>query len=402
MLQFSEDPLFQMFAERALTTITRGGAEYGECAAVMKRIPPGDNDAWHREWTALAARVAAWGGVSAARGHRVSAREAFLRATTYDRISYYPLFGHPVDPRLTEAFDHETKCFARFAELAEHPVLPVEVPFEGTELPGRLCLPRTGPGTFPTVIGVNGYDSNIHEMYWSHAVPAVRRGYACLLVDGPGQGQPLVKQGLPMRPDWETVLSAVVDRAVTLPQVDGSRLVVQGWSFGGYLAPRGTAGEARVAALIVDPGQWDQLDSFRGVLPLPAELKDRLPDVDPAELDPHLAVLEENPVLRWKLVQRGLWVHGLETLGQYVVEMGRFRLSDVVDGISCPTLVASAEGDAGISGAERLYDALRCRKERVHFTEAEGASGHCEGWNRSRFDQRVYDWLDEVLGVRPS
>ncbi|MEU6084672.1 alpha/beta hydrolase [Streptomyces sp. NPDC047108] len=398
MQHFSEDPLFQMFAERALTTSTRGGAEYGECAAVMQRIPPGDNDAWYREWTAWAAQVAAWGEESAARGHDVSAREAFLRATTYYRISYYPLFGAPVDPRLSEAFDREDACFARFAERAGHPVRPVEIPFEGTVLPGWLCLPRAGSESLPTLIAVNGYDSNVHEMYWSHAVPAVRRGYAALLVDGPGQGQPLVKQGLPMRPDWETVLSAVVDRAETLREVDASRLAVMGWSFGGYLAPRGTAGEGRIAALIADPGQWDQLDAFRDVLPVPAELKDRLPDVDPAELDPHLAVLEKNPVMRWKLVQRGLWVHGLATPGQYVVEMGRFRLSDVVDGIACPTLVVSAEGESA-SGPDRLYEALSCPKERARFTKAEGALGHCQGWNRSRFDQRVFDWLDEVLGV---
>lgn len=33
----------------------------------------------------------------------------------------------------------------------------------------------------------------------------------------------------------------------------------------------------------------------------------------------------------------------------------------------------------------------------ARFIAADGAAGHCEGWNRSRFDQVVFDWLDETL-----
>jgi hypothetical protein len=118
MRQLFDDPLFQMFAERA-TMMTRGGAEYGECAATARCITSGDADSWYREWVATAERVAGWGDESASRGHAVSAREAYLRASTYYRISFYPLFGAPVDPRLVAAFDRETQCFGQFAALQE-------------------------------------------------------------------------------------------------------------------------------------------------------------------------------------------------------------------------------------------------------------------------------------------
>ena len=53
-------------------------------------------------------------------------------------------------------------------------------------------------------------------MYFAIAEPAARRGYHVLFFDGPGQGGPLIEQGLTIRPDWEAVIRPVVDLALTL------------------------------------------------------------------------------------------------------------------------------------------------------------------------------------------
>ena len=49
--------------------------------------------------------------------------------------------------------------------------------------------------------------------------------------------------------------------------------------------------------------------------------------------------------------------------------------------------------------ATELYEALRCPKLLIRFTDEEGAGDHCEALARSVLHQRTFDWLDEVLGV---
>jgi pimeloyl-ACP methyl ester carboxylesterase len=399
----SDNPLYEAFGTRALFQATYGGADFGECARAVGRVGDGDALAWHREWSATADALVEAGDACAAAGHRVSAREAYVRATTYYRIGYYPLFGAPCDERLHASFDHEVEAFGKATPLWDQPVELVEIPFEaGATLPGVLVCPSEGSEPRATIVHVNGYDSNVHEMFVSHAPAAIKRGYNILLFDGPGQGRNLIRDGRTMRPDWENVVRPVIDFALARPEVDQRRVILAGWSWGGFLAPRAAAFEDRIAALWADPGQWDQRDVVVGRLPLSDEEKASFPEsVDPAKLAPMESYLRSDaadPMLRWRLLQRGLWVHGKETLFDYLAEMTNYELSPVAANITCATLLTAAEGDPIASGAPKLLDAVAAkRKALISFTEADGAGGHCEGTARRLFHQRCYDWLDDTL-----
>jgi pimeloyl-ACP methyl ester carboxylesterase len=195
---------------------------------------------------------------------------------------------------------------------------------------------------------------------------------------------------------------AVVDFALTLPFIDPTRIALVGWSFGGYLAPRGASGEPRLAALIADPGQWDLIEAMRAAFArfgIEAGIARKLPVVDEKALEPAFAAIRANPQLNWTFVQRGLMVHRVDTLIGYLRACVDFRLSDRISNIRCPTLVTLAEGDPVAANAVRLYDALTCRKTLVRFTTAEGAGDHCEAGARSVYFQRAYDWLDQVFGL---
>jgi pimeloyl-ACP methyl ester carboxylesterase len=349
----------------------------------------GDAATWMREWRATGDDLVAAGDASAEAGHPVSAREAYLRATAYYRCAYQPLYGAPTDERLRETFELECAAFAKAAPLWDTPVELVEIPFEGgSTLPGVMTCVDGGGTARPTVVHVNGYDSNVHEMFVAHVGAALRRGYNILLFDGPGQGRNLIRDELAMRPDWETVVGPVLDFALARPEVDADRVVLAGWSWGGFLAPRAAAFEsARIAALWADPGQWDQ--------------GDRLPPPDQVEgAAAFITGPDADPLLRWRMVQRGQWVHGAATLADYFEDLRRYELSPVAHDITCPSLITMAEGDMVGAGAPKLHDAISAkRKVLMEFTVASGAGGHCEGQGRRRFHQRCYDWLDETLAA---
>ena len=152
---------------------------------------------------------------------RASRCRLTLWASVCYATSYHPLYGTPVDPRLLAAFRKQIAAFDAGLALLPHPVAPLRIPFEGTTLPGYF-LPAVGheDETRPLVICTNGYDATVTEMYFACAVPAARRGFHSLFFDGPGQGEMLIEHAMPMRPDWEKVIRAVVDFALTLPNVD--------------------------------------------------------------------------------------------------------------------------------------------------------------------------------------
>ena len=388
----SNDAVFDAFGQRAILRTYYEGADFGECLTTMQRIGQGTFDDWHKEWIATADRLVGIGDSCLEKKHQVSAREAYLRATTYYHTSYFPLFGKPLDPRLLAAFERETEAFHKAASLVSPPIEILEIPFEKSTLPAYFIKVDNSGKPRPTVVHTNGYDSNIQEMYFYHALAATRRGYNCLLFDGPGQGRNLIRDAIPMRHDWENVVSPIIDYALSKPEIDPKKIVLVGWSFGGFLAPRAAAFEHRIAALIADPGQWDMRDSILNAFPFSPEEKH-----DPLKFKSIEDKLRSDAMLRWKFIQRGFWVHGVDSLDDYLREMLKYEVSSVADQISCPTLITHSEGDPTAKGAPKLYEALRVQKKLMSFSLAEENGGHCETMARSLYHQRVFDWLDEIL-----
>jgi len=91
----------------------------------------------------------------------------------------------------------------------------VLIPYEMTALPGYFYRPNDSEKPRPTLLVHGGYDSIGEELYLLVAAAAIQRKYNCLIFEGPGQGALIREQHLPFRPDWERVVTPVVDYLLT-------------------------------------------------------------------------------------------------------------------------------------------------------------------------------------------
>lgn len=392
-----KDELFDAQAMRALGYAPYGGADVGECIQTAARITATDLGLWHDEWRATAERVRDLGREAEARGHRESARQAYLRASNYFRTAGVFAMGAPLDPRLVQAHGDEVDCFRAGAALLDTPPDVVAIPYEEHALPGYLFRPAEDGERRPTVVLTTGYDGTAEELYFANAAAALARGYNVVAFDGPGQGAMIIDHGVPYRPDWEHVVTPVIDWTLAQDGVDPDRIVLMGLSFGGYLAPRAATKEHRLAACVSDCGPYDLFDTT--ARRMPGFLARQLPDGNPMVLrllDRLLARVLRQPTAGWAL-RRNLMVHGLDTPRDYFAIAPEYSLKGLEGQITCPTFVCSAEADDLSIDAPELYAALTCPKAYVRFRSADGAGDHCEGLGRLLFHQQVFDWLAGVL-----
>ncbi|MFF4098731.1 alpha/beta hydrolase family protein [Streptomyces sp. NPDC001903] len=387
---------------RSMSHIAYGGADFGEVVSTGERIIEGDYDSWYVEWMATADRVSQEAQEALAAGHRISARDGFLRASNYYRSAEFFLHGHPCDPRHDYAYDRSVACFKAAAELFTPAIEPVEIPYEDTTLPGYFYRVDDSGTPRPTLIMHNGFDGTAEELHFFGAMAAVERGYNVLTFDGPGMPGPRHHQGLVFRPDWENVITPVVDFAETLPEVDDSRIALLGVSMGGILAPRAAAFEHRLAALIAVDGLYDLGQTVVRNVPGTREEAERLLRAESApEIDAAFEqAMTKDPIARWA-INHGMYVMGVETPRAFNASYLDYTLAGgIAERIQCPTLVCDAEEDMFFKGQpEQLYDHLTCPRTLMLFTTEEGAGAHCHPGAMRLSIARIYDWLDDTLAA---
>lgn len=76
-----EDQTFSFELIRTIGYAPYRGADLGECLVTASRVRPGDFESWHEQWSKTARRVHALADDALQQGKRVSAREAYLRAS---------------------------------------------------------------------------------------------------------------------------------------------------------------------------------------------------------------------------------------------------------------------------------------------------------------------------------
>ena len=393
-----QDESLDFELQRALGYSLSGGADVNECLFTAKRIIEGDDESWYREWLTTADRILAIAHKALRRGHRVSAREAFLRASNYYRAAEFYLHGHPEDPRILKTWGRSREAFRQAAALMDQPVEVVRIPYRKTTLPGYICRPDDSLRPRKTLIVQTGFDGTGEELYFETAFFALKRGYNVLIFEGPGQGGVIREQHLVFRPDWEKVVTPVVDFALTRPEFDSKRLVLMGISMGGYLAPRGAAFEHRLAALIANTGVYDMAqrhetwtDAQAGQAR--AKMKKEMAEVNKAVYQ----MMKKSTLMRW-IMNNGMFTFGKDSPAEFLLARFDYNLRGLASKIRCPTLVVDNEGDIFFKGqARQLYNALTCSRGLMTFTRKDMAASHCQMGAMAISNQRILDWLDDTL-----
>ncbi|MFF3724164.1 alpha/beta hydrolase family protein [Streptomyces erythrochromogenes] len=396
--RFCENEQFDFEVMALLGAAWQKGSDPGEVLATASALRDADGRGWFEGWAELARRVRSDGDGAAAAGLRTSARDAWLRAAGYFGTGLVAADALSDETLLLPVFREHRECFDRFAAAWEPAAERVAVPYEGTELPGYLFRPAAGGADAPTVIVNNGSDGPVSTAWTMLGAPAVARGWNALLFDGPGQQSMLFEHRMPFRPDWENVITPVVDFLLGRGDIAPGRLVLAGISQAGYWVPRALAFEHRIAAGVADPGVVRVVDSWWNNFP--AELHELF---DSGDRDAFDGVMREGLAEDAEFAAYWRWrakPYVIDSPFDLLTEMGRYDLTGVLDRITVPLLVTSPEGEQFWPGQSlRLYEALPGEKAFVEFTAAEGADLHCEPLGRALFEQRVFDWLAARLGA---
>jgi pimeloyl-ACP methyl ester carboxylesterase len=398
-----QDPTFSSQLLRTIGATYYKGADIGECLSTAYRIKEGDFESWYTEWLKTAKRVHKYADDCLAANHKVSAREAYLRASNYYRAAEFLLLS-PEDPRIQTTWGSSKECFSNAGKLFSPPIESIEIPYEGTTLPGHFYRLNENsnndtatPPPRPTLIAHGGFDSTLEELYTFAAAPALERGYNCLTFEGPGQGGVIRKQKIPFRYDWEKVVTPVIDYALTRDRdIDPNKLALMGISMGGYLAARAAAFENRISACILYNGVYDGYDAFASGFP--QSLRTSVENGNANAVNTVIDILSDiDANLRFNM-KHGMWTTGTNSPFELIQGSKKYTVKGIAQKTKCPTLVLEAEKDDSFPGQPRkVYDALTCPKKYILFTSEEGAEEHCQSGAPAISNQRIFDWLDETL-----
>ena len=259
---------------------------------------------------------------------------------------------------------------------------------------GHLYTYRFTPSTpKSTIVVFGGFDSYIEE--WFPALRFLRdAGYDVVAFDGPGQGAALEDAHLPMRPDWDRPVAAVLDA------FDLDDVTLLGISLGGCLAVRAAAKEPRVSRVVCD----DILADFFAVCTsqvsavqrhaLRALVRARAAVLVNAMVG---AVMRRSLVVEWGIKQ-GMHVTGASSPYAFLREAMRYETTSLSGELTQDVLV--------MAGAEDHYVPTRQFTQQIDllinarsvtarlFTRREQAQNHAQVGNLRLCLEVVVSWLE--------
>lgn len=151
----------------------------------------------------------------------------FLRAWRYYNFGRWPAI---TSPGKEAAYKKSLEAYAAHGRLLNPPLEIVHIPFEGKEIVGCVQMPKSARPA-PIVIVISGLDRGKEDMA-ERFRPILDHGVGYLALDAPGTGQAPIKAA----PGAERMFLQAINYISRRPDVDKSRIIVYGASFGAFWA----------------------------------------------------------------------------------------------------------------------------------------------------------------------
>lgn len=378
-LKFFDHMLTDALVKHILGLIRYQMTDPGEIMETLGQMKSSSERDWAIAWGNTAKKVQARADESYNEGKMVSAASAYLRAASYWRIALM-CFSEEEDPMVVDFSRNSVFCYDRYLEISGYPGEKIQIPYEGTYLPGHFYRSPVATSKAPLLVITPGRDTWGEDTIWVYD-EALKRGIHCIVIEGPGQGTALRLQGLKFRNDWEKVVTPVIDFAETLAGIDMARVGLLGISFGGYLVPRAAAFDKRIKLCIANSGNisWGAsiAKAFRTVKKLPRFLR-------PAMMD--------------SMIQDYAWKHGVENdIDVVIEELDKYTNEDIIEKITCKVLVIDAAAEVLPGRAKKFYEALKCPKDYIFFDKETTAQNHTQMGGYGPGSEILFDWIEDNL-----
>lgn len=272
-----------------------------------------------------------------------------------------------------------------------------QIPYETGFLPAYRFTPQQPKATF---VLFGGYDSYIEE-FFPVAFFFLEAGYEVIIFEGPGQGGALEDAGLPMTPNWEQPVKAVLDYFKL------NDVILMGISMGGGLVIRAAAFEARVRYVIADDIMCDPFECILRSLPVTvkAQVNQYLADQSAEQLNTLFAqLMPQSPILDWG-IRQGMHIMGKATPYEFFQAAQSYNTINISNRITGDVLLLAGSEDHYVPLPQLYQQAaaltnVRSITSRV-FTRAEQAQNHVHVGNLGLSLRFIHNWLDLMMQKQP-
>lgn len=373
---------FDFETRRLMWYCPYGGSDFAEVSATVEKIGERDYESWYREWKKLGDKLTSRNYIS-----DTSKGKAFLRASRYYQAAEF--FLHPTDTRKLEVYEKSVDYFYHALNLLKITYQSKEIQFEDVTL--RTLSFRTLQKCKGTLLICSGFDGLLEELYFTNVRAALDEGYNCILFEGPGQSHVIRYQHKAFIPNWDKVVSCVVDAygdEIISPKIG------IGLSLGGLLMARASNLNSYLLDKVVLFNYFPSLlDSFK--TNIPKFLHRYLKTEFPRSIEKIISFyIKKVPFLNWQ-IENAKWVFGKNSLNDLISFCREFEELPVNN----PVLVCVAKNDNYYDSSLGIeyYNSLNENEKRLvvfdknsYFSEL-----HCQ--NGASFDTNdvIFEWLND-------